>query len=54
MAESLETLLGAMGKINIGYITREREQEIKAPISDALVGMAPCGPRAPPSVRQAR
>jgi hypothetical protein len=24
MAESLETLLGAMGKINIGYITRER------------------------------
>jgi hypothetical protein len=36
MAESLETLLGAMGKINIGYITREREQEIKAPISDAV------------------
>jgi hypothetical protein len=36
MAESLETLLGAMGKRNIGYKTREREQEIKAPISDAV------------------
>jgi hypothetical protein len=36
MAESLETLLDAMGKRSIGYTMREREQEIKPPIPDTF------------------